>query len=166
MDTCLVSEGGEYGYIDKTGRFVISPQFQGADSFSEGLAPVLFSDGTYGYIDSTGRTVAPYNIKGGRFSNGLAPVYASDGTSYIDKTGNTVIAPQKYVAYTDGSEEGLICVQLRASQKVGCMDKTGQFVIPAQFDDVHVYQGLFSVLIGDKSGWMDTTGNYVWRPTK
>ncbi len=162
----LVSEGGEYGYIDKTGKFVISPQFQRAESFSEGLALVLFSDGTTGYIDTTGGRTAitlPNDASSAdSFSEGLAAVtYRNGTTGYIDKTGNIVSAPRKYISM-GGSDAGLICVALQTNQKWGCMDKTGQFVIPAQFDFVGVYQGLVNVTIGNKSGWMDTTGNYVW----
>ncbi len=32
---------GRWGFIDKTGRYVIQPQFSQADSFHEGLAPVM-----------------------------------------------------------------------------------------------------------------------------
>ena len=32
-----VRSGGEYGYIDRTGKIVIDPQFEDAGFFSEGL---------------------------------------------------------------------------------------------------------------------------------
>lgn len=44
------------GYIDKTGRFVIKPQFKSAEPFSGGLARV--GDGEkFGYIDKTGKYI-------------------------------------------------------------------------------------------------------------
>jgi len=36
-----VNVRGKFGYIDRNGNFVIEPQFDAADSFSEGLALVL-----------------------------------------------------------------------------------------------------------------------------
>ncbi len=33
-----------WGYIDRTGKFVIKPRFADADYFSEGLAPVMIND--------------------------------------------------------------------------------------------------------------------------
>ena len=36
----LVKEGGKWGYIEKTGKMVISPQFSECGQFVEGLAAV------------------------------------------------------------------------------------------------------------------------------
>ena len=35
------SDSGKWGYIDRTGAFVIAPQFRLARGFASGLAPVL-----------------------------------------------------------------------------------------------------------------------------
>ena len=55
---------GKYGYIDKTGKVVISPQFDNAHWFQEGLAKVAIggtrpgcSDGKWGYIDRNGNYI-------------------------------------------------------------------------------------------------------------
>jgi len=59
--------GGKYGYIDKTGRMVIAPQFAKAEQFYGGLAFVCF-DSTVpvdpaelhqpcGYIDHSGKFI-------------------------------------------------------------------------------------------------------------
>ena len=62
-DTASFSEGltqvkinGKWGYIDKTGEYVVQPQFSRADSFYRGLALVI-SDGTKAYIDKTGKFI-------------------------------------------------------------------------------------------------------------
>ena len=43
-------ENWKIGYMDLEGNWVIQPQFQTANIFSEGLAVVRGTDGTYGYI--------------------------------------------------------------------------------------------------------------------
>ena len=52
---------GKCGYIDITGKYVIEPQFDYADDFTDnGLARVRIGDwetGKYGYIDITGKYV-------------------------------------------------------------------------------------------------------------
>ena len=51
-----VKYNGKWGYIDKTGKFVIEPKFEGAYPFSEGLAMVKVGKAV-GYIDKTGRYI-------------------------------------------------------------------------------------------------------------
>lgn len=73
---------GKQGYIDKTGKFVINPQFDGAGDFSEGLARVCIGGsyppccgGKWGYIDRTGKIlINPQFDYAEDFSEGLAVV--------------------------------------------------------------------------------------------
>jgi len=54
----LSNKQGKYGYINKKGEVVISPQFEDACSFSDGAAAVL-KDGKWGYIDTSGNFIIP-----------------------------------------------------------------------------------------------------------
>ena len=50
----------KYGYIDKTGKIVIKPQFRRAEDFSRGVAAVqLWKTGEIRWIDTAGRFVPP-----------------------------------------------------------------------------------------------------------
>ena len=49
----MMGNDEKYGYIDKTGKIVIEPQFDIVENFSEGLAAVVIG-GKRGYIDKTG----------------------------------------------------------------------------------------------------------------
>ena len=51
-----VIQNGKWGYIDRTGKIVIPPLFDGTGGFSEGLANVKIGD-KWGFIDKTGRYV-------------------------------------------------------------------------------------------------------------
>jgi hypothetical protein len=48
-----VDVGGKWGYIDRTGKYVVNPQFDSADPFSEGLATVKLGS-KWGYVDESG----------------------------------------------------------------------------------------------------------------
>ena len=53
---------GKFGFLDKTGKWAIEPQFSLAGPFSEGLAMVLTADDKIGFIDPTGRfAIDPYD---------------------------------------------------------------------------------------------------------
>ena len=41
---CMVSVDGKCGFIDRTGEMAIPPQFDGADSFDHGVAPVRIGE--------------------------------------------------------------------------------------------------------------------------
>jgi hypothetical protein len=66
--------GEKHGYIDKTGKVVIQPQYESATDFSEGLAHVKVN-GKWAYIDRTGAMVIePRYVSARKFSDGRAAV--------------------------------------------------------------------------------------------
>jgi hypothetical protein len=94
------------GYIDKTGKVMIEPQFDEAALFHEGLAAVSVKKDEvteWGYIDPNGKWVIEPQFDGvGNFSEGLATVGSSETAgggsildwhcAYIDRTGKAVIS--------------------------------------------------------------------------
>ena len=71
--------GSKWGFIHKTGKWAIPPQYDEARDFCEGLALVAIKDGTgklsYGYIDTLGRVVVKPRrgiVSASHFSEGLA----------------------------------------------------------------------------------------------
>jgi hypothetical protein len=178
----LVGDVWLFGYIDKTGKMVIPPQFGLARDFSEGLASVSESEGSggagYGYIDKTGAwVVAPQFSDAGPFADGLAAVCISEksdpnlpGTwGFIDKSGAWAFRPRFVSA--DAFSEGLAMVgETDASgvTKYGYVDKTGAWAIEPTFADAEAFsQGLAAVQAADGSyawGYIDRTGAWVIRP--
>jgi hypothetical protein len=84
-----VSSNGKWGYIDKTGKFVIDPQFDNvADTivsgdFHEGLAFVQVG-GKYGYIDKTGAYIFKLQFdEVAGFKEGMAAVKFNGKWGYI-----------------------------------------------------------------------------------
>jgi hypothetical protein len=66
-----------FGFIDKSGKFVISPQYHDANNFSEGLARVCLNGklGDPSLIDKSGKVVySATNVTLGDFRNGLARI--------------------------------------------------------------------------------------------
>ncbi|ECC1273812.1 WG repeat-containing protein, partial [Campylobacter coli] len=51
-----VKLNGRWGFIDRSGKFVIKPKFDSIWDFSEGLAKVKLN-GKYGFIDKSGKIV-------------------------------------------------------------------------------------------------------------
>ncbi len=151
-----------YGYIDRTGEIIIPVQFQGASSFSEGLAAVRV-DGLWGYIDQTGQMIIePQFSVALPFSEGLAPVSLDSLYGYIDMTGEFVIPPQYENAYP--FSEALAPVQVNGLW--GYIDQTGTMQIELQPNSRLIKpfkDGLARVQIEDNTyGYIDKKGEIAF----
>src|SRR5699024_4412353 len=85
-----VQVGRQWGFIDRSGKAVIAPQYQLADDFHEGLAAVQV-DGLYGFINSAGAmTIEPQFASVNRFAEGLVAVQPAgeEHMGFADREGN------------------------------------------------------------------------------
>lgn len=133
-----VQKDGKWGYIDKTGKIVIKPQFYWVEEFSEGLAAFETEDSKHGYIDETGKVlVEPKLDRAEPFSEGLAPVAIDFEWGFIDKTGKIVIPFQ--FKYAHRFKDGIAPVDLflkeeNANENIfgvnAFIDKTGKMILP------------------------------------
>lgn len=151
IDHLCFSEGlacikvnGKYGYIDKTGKFVIEPQFDFAQNFSDGLAMVAYenervyhgvnvSDYICGYLDKKGKIVIrPKYALADNFSEGLAAVCLNNGTFekrkffYIDKN-EKMIGDSLFCDRTD-FHNGIAEVYI-PDEGINYVDKQGKLLV-------------------------------------
>lgn len=92
--------GDKWGYIDRSGKMAIRPQFDdtGIWGFHDGMDEVKMGgeNGKWGYIDRQGKIIInPRFEYAGDFEDGLAKVWLSEGTGYIDKQGRWIWSPSK-----------------------------------------------------------------------
>jgi hypothetical protein len=164
-----------WGFVDKTGVFVVPPSFDRVLSFSEGLARVI-SGGKAGFIDKTGAMILPGPFKKAlAFKEGLAAVCNQETESwgFIDKTGKFVIAAQ-YLKATSFSQ-GRAAVQIASSGKWGYIDTSGVLVIPALYCEAQPFSEEFAAVrmeVGPRRlwwtqkrwGYIDTSGAFRIKP--
>lgn len=85
-----------WGFIDKTGKMVISPQFEDVHSFVKGLAPARLGK-TWGFIDTAGKfAINPQFEDAAGFSEGLAGVRTGGrwGSSPVCQVTATSLLPE------------------------------------------------------------------------
>lgn len=165
----VVGIDGKKGYIDRTGKWVIEPQFFDALPFSEGLAQVRIFDGgtrpgNWGYIDLTGKfAIDPRFASIEPFVNGIGIVHDVTRSGYITKDGKSFI-PQygilrpyvEYRPFTGG------VVWLADGQRAILVDRDENiFPLPTIEDHHDFTEGLAAVRIGDKWGFVDNVGKLV-----
>lgn len=158
-----------YGYIDRNGKWVISPSFEKASNFSEGLA-VVDKDGRRGIINYEGKFIylqakkqnAPF-LTMGHFSEGLIlatdkPLPYASKHGYIDPCGHWIVNPQFQIA--SDFQNGITLVGI--NKKYGFIDKSGNWIIPPKYNDAHMFSyELACVKTGGKYGYINLDDNIV-----
>ena len=98
----MVKEGLLYGYVNAKGEYVITPQFEEAQSFSEGLAAVKI-DNKWGYIDTTGKFIITPQFQEAYYFGenqyyGMARIIKNNKWGVINKSGKFVV-PAEYLGF-------------------------------------------------------------------
>lgn len=166
-DTPLVpvKKNGKWGYIDLSGRLTISPRFDYAYHFSEGLA-VAVMENKYGFIDRYGTPIVPFNFENaGSFSDNLAYVAQGYKYGFINRHGDVVIDFQ--YKQVNHFSDGLARVKKAYSnndEKWEYINTKGTTAISARFSNAKDFcAGLAEVEEDNYIGIIDTNGEYVWR---
>ena len=152
-----------YGYIDKTGNYVIPPLLEYTYLppeyenlwFYEGLAV-----SRAGYIDKEGNLVIECDYDHiFPFRSGVAVVMTEDKWGLIDKEGNEII-PLKYEKIKTFSE-GLGAVYING--KWGFIDKDDNLIIQPRFKRVGYFrEGIVQVIENGEIGYVNRNGDYIW----
>jgi hypothetical protein len=179
-----------FGFVDKSGKYIIDSKFDDAFCFSEGTSAVRIGDaerGQWGFIDSTGNFVIDRQWGFAYvFKDGMATVATAGGLmkkwGAIDRTGQIVI-PLEFpepLSFHDGlalepntthqwvtDQQGRTRVQ--SETNYGFVDKNGMRSIGLQWRSAFSFsQGLAAVMAGEfptgKWGYIDQKGRYVVEP--
>jgi hypothetical protein len=114
--------GSKTGFVDVHGKFVISPAFEEAGDFSDGLAFVR-TNGKYGYIDTTGAfAISPTFDKALPFGQGLAFVKVGDKWGVIDKKGSWIVVPTFHLVGGTGEFSGELGAVMAVERSGGKCD--------------------------------------------
>lgn len=141
----------KWGYINRSGEFVIKPKFGFAWPFTDGMARIAMGggyypqrEGKYGYINKKGTIIIkPRFSNAGSFYNGYAPV----------KVGG------KALSFTNGAW--------------GYIDKKGKFFVEPMFDKANAFMNGLALVsfkkggyYGRRQGVVDINGNIILVPWK
>jgi hypothetical protein len=179
-----------FGFVDKSGKYVIDAKFDDAFCFSEGTAAVRIGDaerGLWGFIDSTGKFVIDRQWGSAHvFKDGMATVATAGGLAKkwgaIDRTGQVMIALEfpEPLSFHDGlalepstthkwvtDPQGRTKVQSETNYSF--VDRNGTRSLGLQWRSAFSFsQGLAAVMAGDfqtgRWGYIDPKGRYVIAP--
>ena len=156
-----------YGLMDEHGE-ILRPHsyYQWLGPFHEGMAQVKI-DNEYGFINRNGELVIsiPNCSAVGHFRDGWTWVQPLDGEIYyIDKTGEMVFFfpenTQRF--YNSNFKWGFNFFTNAAEIKRGLLNKQGETVIPAEYDDIIIAnENLFLAKKNNKWGAIDLKNSII-----
>jgi hypothetical protein len=154
------------GYIDRSGKWIIEPQFSWAGRFTQGIASVESKTGFY-YVDRSGALSKREDERRLAGRPAVLQAFKRDGKyGYRDaSTGNVIIEPQ----WDDVApfSEGVACVALFNAGGSRYIDEKGRVVIPPNnFSGRDFHNGLaVATKYGStKRGYIDHSGQFVIEP--
>ena len=151
----------KFGFVDKSGKVVVNPQFEYARPFNEGYAAVC-QNKKWGFIDKTGKIIINPQFEGVMdFHSGKAAFHNGKQCGFVDNKGSYVINPQ--FDYAMSISEGMAAVY--SGKQFGFINADGKILINPQFEVSSSFKnGMALIKQSDKYGYIDKEGKIVINP--
>ena len=147
------------GLIDKNGNFFIEPGINQLLEFTEGRGLVRDKHYKCYYITEQARFYNGYYDKAGQFQHGIAVVQINGRWAIINQQGIKIIPP-KYDKI-EQFENGFAKVRIKGFN--GLSNTRGELIVQPDYEYIsYAGEGLFRVEQGDKIGYFDMLGKWVW----
>ncbi len=156
-----IAENDKWGFADKDAKWVIKPIFDGAHSFSEGMAGVKDAKSRkWGFTDKKGKLVIKAIFEDvGAFTDGIAPAKLDGKWGFVNKNGDWVIknAYLDIDTFTDG-----MALAKDVNENWGFIDDKGKWVIKPRFQELNRFSdGVAAAKKNGKWGFIDKKGKWV-----
>lgn len=180
-DDCSFAEGvaavslnGWAGFVDTKGNIIVPFEYENAEHFQNGLAPVeIFDDVSReykcGFIDKTGKEIIPceYDEVHHFFDGRALVVKRWNAYGFIDERGNEIVPccnlllrdyiGEMYYDYNFYEERAIFCK--KDSKRCGYIDLNGKEITPLEYWGTRPFsEGLGAVQSKDGWGFVDKTG--------
>lgn len=151
-----------WGFIDTTGVFALTPRFDDARDFCEGLAAVNVN-GKWGYADKKGTLIVENKyMTCADFSDGRALVQGFNKKyQYIDNQGKIILdcPGDECRSFVNGYAVFMV------NEAYGIIDGKGNILVPARFQDLRFgAPDQFIAKQGNQEGVLNTEGKWVISP--
>lgn len=147
------------GLIDTLGNFIIEPGSERLIDFSDGRGLVRNGRYQFYYITEQAKFYDGYYEKAGQFQHGVAVVQVEGKWAIINQQGIEIIPP-KYDKI-EQFENGFAKVRIKGFN--GLTNLQGELIVQPDYEYIsYAGEGLFRVEQGDKVGYFDLDGKWVW----
>ena len=147
------------GLVDRSGNLLIEPSVDRMLGFQEGRGLVRDEKYRFYYITEQAHLYDGYYEKATEFKHGVAVVQVDGKWGIINQKGMELIPP-KYDKI-ENFEEGYAKVRIQGFN--GLASLNGDLIVQPDYEYIsYAGDGLFRVEQGDKIGYFDMEGHWVW----
>jgi len=147
------------GLINRQGEQLIAPSLDRLLNFQEGRGLVRDEQYRFYYITEQANLYDGYYQKASEFKHGVAVVQVNGKWGIINQKGIEIIPP-KYDKI-ESFENGYAKVRIHGFNGLASLD--GDLLVKPDYEYIsYAGEGLFRVEKGDKLGYFDREGNWVW----
>lgn len=156
-----IAENDKWGFADKEANWIIKPKFDGAHSFSEGMAGVKDAKSRkWGFADKNGKLVIKSIFEDvGTFTDGIAPAKLNGKWGFVNKKGEWSI--KNAYLDVDTFADGMALAK-DVNENWGFIDDKGEWIIKARFQELRRFSdGIAAAKKNGKWGFIDKNGKWV-----
>jgi WG containing repeat len=147
------------GLIDDKGNFIIEPGINKLIDFADGRGLVRDDNYKFYYITEQARFYNGFYEKASEYKHGVAVVQVDGNWAIINQQGIEIIPP-KYDKIGQ-FEDGFAKVRIKGFN--GLTNLQGELIVQPSYEYIsYAGEGLFRVEQGDKVGYFDMEGKWVW----
>ena len=151
------------GLINHQGEQLIAPSLDRLLNFQEGRGLVRDEKYRFYYITEEASLYDGYYQRASEFKHGVAVVQVNGKWGIINQKGIEIIPP-KY-DQIESFEDGYAKVRIHGFNGLASLD--GDLIIKPDYEYIsYAGEGLFRVEKGDRLGYFDIEGNWVWAMTR
>ncbi len=159
LDGMLVfqDENGLYGYMNINQEVLITPRFEKAYDFHEGIAMVVMHS-AIGYIDNKGEYIVECQYEDGRDVSNQQMIVKSKGRYGVIDVHHHLIVPFEYEQIKQYEDNYYLC----RDHLWGACDAQGSLLVPLMYDSIlPFFEGLARVSMHDHYGCVNDKGELV-----
>ncbi len=147
------------GLIDLNGDYILQPEINRLLTFREGRGLVRDEEYRFYYITEKASSYYEVYDKATEFKHGVAVVQVSGKWGIINQRGIEIIPP-KYDKI-ESFQEGFAKVRIKGFN--GLTNLRGELIVDPDYEYIsYAGDGLFRVEQGDKVGYFDQSGRWIW----
>lgn len=158
---CRIESNNKWGFIDKTGKIIVAPQYNFVFNYRNGYSTVRTKNQKVGCIDKKGKIIVPLIYDSvSYFNNGMIVVCKKGKYGVLNSSGKTVL-PLIYNAPPDYDPASGVFI-VNKGGKYGFVNKSNKIIIPIKYNAVtHFVNKMARVKLGRQYGFINVAGNVV-----